>query len=148
MQVRKVLIIEGMVNVIITLIKLAVGIMTNSAAIIGDALHSLTDVANNIIAFLMVKVSESPADNEHPYGHYKFEQLAVFALAVLLTVVAFELIINALQSFSEPVEQSLPGLLIMFLVLIANISLTLWERYWAKRLYSDYSVCGCQSHIQ
>jgi divalent metal cation (Fe/Co/Zn/Cd) transporter len=58
MHVRKVLLIEGSVNLIIMLLKLAVGLMTNSAAIMADALHSLTDVANNIVAWMAVKMSE------------------------------------------------------------------------------------------
>ena len=88
MHVRKVLLIEGSVNALITVCKMTVGIMTGSAAVVADAVHSLTDLANNLFAWLAIKISESPADSSHPYGHQKFEQLAVFALASLLTIVA------------------------------------------------------------
>ena len=137
MHVRKVLMIEGAVNALITICKMTVGVMTGSAAVIADAVHSLTDLANNIFAWLAVKVAESPADSSHPYGHQKFEQLAVFALASLLTIVAFEVMVNAVKRFGQPVEQSMLGLVILTVTLLINVVLTLWERYWAKRLGSE-----------
>jgi cation diffusion facilitator family transporter len=114
-----------------------VGMMTGSAAVVADAVHSLTDLANNFFAWLALKVAESPADSSHPYGHQKFEQLAVFALASLLTIVAFEVIVNAVKRFGQPVEQSMLGLVILTFTLVINVILTLWERYWAKRLDSE-----------
>ena len=137
MHVRKVLLIEGSVNALITVCKITVGIMTGSAAVVADAVHSLTDLANNLFAWFAVKIAKSPADSSHPYGHQKFEQLAVFALASLLTIVAFEVIVNAVERFGQPVEQSILGLLILIFSLLANLGLTLWEGYWAKRLDSE-----------
>jgi cation diffusion facilitator family transporter len=137
MHVRKVLLIEGSVNALITVSKMTVGLMTGSSAVIADAVHSLTDMANNIFAWLAVKIAESPADSSHPYGHQKFEQLAVFALASLLTIVAFEVIVNAVERFGQPVEQSMLGLVILISSLLINIGLTLWEGHWAKRLDSE-----------
>jgi cation diffusion facilitator family transporter len=137
MGVRKILLIEGCVNLLIMLLKLAVGLMSNSAAIIADALHSLTDVANNVVAWMAVKMAEEPADSDHPYGHQKYEQLAVFIIAFLLSVVAFEVMVSAFRRFGQPVKQSTVGLTIMFITLLVNISLSLWERGWAKRLDSD-----------
>jgi cation diffusion facilitator family transporter len=137
MHVRKVLLIEGSANALITASKMTVGLMTGSAAVIADAVHSLTDLANNLFAWLAVKIAESPADSSHPYGHQKFEQLAVFGLASLLTIVAFEVIVNAVERFGQPVEQSMLGLVILIFSLVINIGLTIWERYWAKRLVSE-----------
>lgn len=137
MNVRKVLLIEGSVNALITACKMTVGLMTGSAAIIADAVHSLSDLANNLFAWLAVKVAEAPADSSHPYGHQKFEQLAVFTLASLLTIVAFEVIVNAVKRFGQPVEQSMLGLAILIFTLAVNVGLTLWERSWAKRLDSE-----------
>jgi len=136
-NVRKVLIIEGSVNVAIMLGKLSIGLITNSTAIIADAIHSLADIANNIIAWFTVKVSESPADEDHNYGHHKFEQIAVLVLASLLTIVAFKVITEAFSRFGQPVEQSILGLGVMVGVLIVNICLTVWEKGWAKRLHSQ-----------
>lgn len=137
MQVKTVLLIEGCINLLITFTKLTVGFLTNSSAVIADALHSLTDVANNIMAWMAINLAKAPADNDHQYGHQKYEQLAVFGLAALLSIVAFEVLINALKRFGQEVEQSYPGLSILVITLLINIALTIWERSWAKRLDSD-----------
>jgi cation diffusion facilitator family transporter len=136
MYVRKVLIIEGLVNAVISTSKLTIGLLTGSSAIIADAVHSLTDLVNNVFAYIAVKIAEIPPDKSHPYGHQKFEQLAVFTLASILTIVAFEVIVNAIKRLGQPVEQSMLGLAILTGTLIINICLTFWERYWAKRLDS------------
>ena len=137
MHVRQVLLIEGGVNALIAVSKMTVGMMTGSAAVIADAVHSLADLVNNLFAWLALKIAESPADSSHPYGHQKFEQLAVFALASLLTIVAFEMIVNTVERFGQPVEQSMLGLVILICSLVINVVLTLWERHWAKRLDSE-----------
>jgi cation diffusion facilitator family transporter len=137
MHVRKVLLIEGGINFIVMSCKLSIGLMTNSTAIIADAVHSLSDVANNVIAWIAVKIAESPADDDHHYGHQKFEQIAVFALASLLTIVAFEILVASYNRFGQPVEQSAFGLSILIAVLILNIGLATWEHHWAKRLDSE-----------
>ncbi len=135
-QVRKILLIEGALNLIMMLCKLIAGILSQSAAVTADAIHSLSDVANNCIAWLAIKMSSEPPDKDHPYGHQKFEQLAVFFLASLLTVVAFEMIVHAVRRFGEPVEQSLIGLVILFISLLINVSITWWEKRWAIKLNS------------
>jgi cation diffusion facilitator family transporter len=137
MNVKQVLIVEGSVNLLISLSKLGVGLMTNSSVIIADALHSLSDAANNVIAWMAVKIAQTPADKNHPYGHQKFEQLAVFGLATLLCIVAFEVLLGAFERFGHVVEQSFIGLVILIGTLTLNIGLMLWEGYWAKRLDSD-----------
>lgn len=137
MNVRTVLIIEGLANLLLMLIKLLVGIATNSAAIIGDALHSFSDLANNIIALVAANISDKPADADHHYGHRKFEQLAVFSLAVLLIVVAIEFVLNAIRNYGDVIESSKVGLAVMLGVLVINIVLATWQRYWARRLNSQ-----------
>lgn len=137
MRVKTVLIIEGLSDFVMMTIKLVVGISTNSAAIISDALHSLTDLSNNVISLIAINLSEQPEDDDHHYGHRKYEQLAVFILAVLLVVVAIELILNSFRNYNEVVEQSHLGLIVMTLALLINIVLTVWQHYWATRLDSD-----------
>lgn len=136
-NVQRVILIEGSINFIVLAAKLAVGLSTGSLAIIGDAIHSLTDVINNVVAWLVVKFSSSPADREHPYGHRKFETLAVFFLASLLVVLAFELAMQAITKDDAVIDNSAWGLGIMLAVLIVNISLAIWERRWARKLKSD-----------
>ena len=136
-QVLKVILIEGTANIVVLILKLIVGLSTGSFAVLADAVHSLTDVANNIVAWVVVRLSAKPADREHPYGHRKFETLAVFGLATFLTFLAFELALNALQRDTDEVVSSHFEIGLMLTVLIINISLATWQRMWARRLDSD-----------
>ncbi|MDH3485448.1 MAG: cation diffusion facilitator family transporter [Myxococcales bacterium] len=136
-RVQRVILIEGTANVLVLGLKLAVGLSTGSFAVIGDAVHSLGDVANNVIAWIIVRMSARPADREHPYGHRKFETLAVFVLAALLVVLAIELALGALRHQAGPPVSHPWAVGVMFVVLGVNIGLTSWENAWAKRLGSD-----------
>lgn len=136
-KIQQVILIEGAVNATVLLAKLLVGLSTGSLAIVGDAIHSLTDVVNNIVAWIVIKVSSSPPDREHPYGHRKFETLAVFFLASLLVVLSFELAMHAITKDTTEVENSAWGLGVMLVVLVINIALAIWQRKWSRKLKSD-----------
>ena len=136
-KIRRVILIEGSANLIVLIAKTIVGFSTGSLAILADAIHSLTDVANNIVAWIIIRLSSLPADREHPYGHRKFETLAVFGLASLLTVLAFELAINAFNKEADKIITGDWEFGVMIAVLCINISLASWQRNWARRLKSD-----------
>ncbi len=143
-KVQQIILIEGLYNIIVLLIKLVVGLATNSLAIIGDAIHSLTDVLNNVVIWLVMRVAGKPADKDHPYGHRKFETMAVFGLASLLVVLAVQLILHAFQSEPEPIVSEPWGLGLMVLVLLLNLMISLWERHWGKKLGSDILLADAQ----
>ena len=136
-NIQRVILIEGSANFIVLIAKTLVGFSTGSLAILADAIHSLTDVANNIVAWIVIRLSSMPADREHPYGHRKFETLAVFGLAALLTALALELAINAFNKEAEDIVSGTWETGVMIAVLCINISLASWQRMWARRLKSD-----------
>ena len=136
-QVQRILILEGAANIFVLLLKTWVGLSTGSLAILSDALHSLTDVFNNVVAWIVVRISAKPPDREHPYGHRKFEGLAVFILATLLVVLAIEVAGRALTRESADPTLNPIALALMLIVLAVNIAVSSWERYWAKKLESD-----------
>lgn len=135
--VLRVILIEGAANLLVLVAKLVVGLSTGSMALLADALHSLTDVANNVVAWGVIRLSAKPADREHPYGHRKFENLAVFVLGSLLVVLAFELAFRAISREPSTIATEGWALALMLAVLLVNISLSWWQRRWAKRLQSD-----------
>ncbi|MDH3605174.1 MAG: cation diffusion facilitator family transporter [Candidatus Tectomicrobia bacterium] len=135
--IQRLILLEGAANVVVFLAKAVVGWSTGSFAILGDAIHSLTDLANNIVAFVIVKVAGTPPDREHPYGHRKFETLAVFGLATLLTVLAVELAIRAIDRGEQHIIRHGWGLAVMLGVLGVNIGISVWQGCWARRLNSD-----------
>ena len=136
-KVRSILLIEGLANFLMLTAKVWVGLHTGSSAILSDALHSLSDLFNNILALTLMKVASYGPDQNHPYGHRKFETLAVFILATLLCVVAIEIVLRAFDRIGNPILLSNWGLMLMCGVLIINIGISSWEHYWAKRLHSE-----------
>lgn len=136
-QVERVLFGEGIANLAVMSAKAAVGLQTGSIAILGDAIHSLADFANNVVAFVATRIASAPPDREHPYGHRKFETLAVFGIATLLSVLAIEIILGALDRDPREISQESWGLALMLGVLAVNILIASWENHWARRLDSD-----------
>jgi len=135
-KVQRLIILEGLANLLVLLAKLFVGLSTGSLAILADAIHSLTDVANNIVAWIVIRFSALPADREHPYGHRKFETMAVFGLATLLAVLAFEIAKNAITKETTEIISGDWELIMMISIVVVNIALAIWQRYWARRLNS------------
>ena len=136
-RIQRVILIEGTANALIMALKTFVGLTTGSMAILSDAVHSLTDLANNVLAWIVVRWSSHPPDDSHPYGHRKFETVAVFFLAMLLAVTAFELALGALRREQPVIVHSGWAVGGMVLVLTCNIVLASWQAGWAKRLESD-----------
>lgn len=134
--VRQTLLVEGLSDVLVLGAKITVGIATSSAAVISDAIHSLADLANNGVALVAMHLAAAPPDREHPYGHRRYESLAVFLLATLLAALAVELV---LRSFGGTREVSRQGwsLAVMIGVLGVNIAVAVWETRRARELDSD-----------
>ncbi len=135
--VQRVILLEGCANLCVLVIKVLVGVSTNSLSIIGDALHSLSDLANNVVAWFIVKLSCQPPDRKHPYGHRKFETLAVFFLATVLAFLAFELVIQVFTRAHSTISSQALDLVAMGAVLLVNIALALWQRAKARQFNSD-----------
>ena len=136
-QIERVLVSEGLANLAVMVAKATVGFQTGSVAVIGDAIHSLADFANNLVAFVAARIASAPPDSEHPYGHRKFETLAVFGIATLLSVLAIEIILGALDRDPREISQEPWGLALMLSVLAVNVLIAIWENRWARRLDSD-----------
>ncbi len=75
-RVRRVLAWVLLANLAVVVAKLAIGLRSGSIAILGDAAHSGVDAINNVVGLLAVRLAAAPPDDQHPYGHGKFETLA------------------------------------------------------------------------
>lgn len=111
-------------NTLLILMKLVVGIITGSVSIISEAIHSSMDLIAAIIAFFAVKVSDTPPDPGHPYGHGKIENISGVIEAVLIFIAAILIIIEAIKKLlgAEIVLESIwIGSLIMVVSAVVNI---------------------------
>jgi cation diffusion facilitator family transporter len=87
--VRKVLIITLFLNIFVMLLKAVVGKLTGSLSLLADALHSVTDSANNILGLIASQFSSPQPDREHPYGHLKFEAVGALGISAFLGIGLF-----------------------------------------------------------
>lgn len=137
-SIRRVLIIEGTGNLLVALAKFVVGLMTGSLALVSDALHSTTDLANNVLAWFAMRVAEAPPDADHPYGHAKFETLSIFVLGTLMSVLAVEVLLGVVRR-GEPGEIGSSALALgtVLITLGVQTALALWQWRQATRFDSE-----------
>lgn len=113
-------------------VKFAVGIAIGSLALISEALHSSVDLVATVITWIVVRFSDRPADDEHHYGHGKFESLSALGVIALLYILAGGILVTAvghLRDGAVPPTLSL----IPFVVLLADIGVNLWRAYALHR---------------
>ncbi len=89
--------ISAMANLFFAVFKGAAGLAIGSTALIADAIHSLTDVLGSIFVWVGIRVSEKPADETHPYGHFKAESLAEMAVGIIILLTSLYIIYEALN---------------------------------------------------
>ena len=138
--VRRVLAGILVANIVVVVIKFTVGFDTNSLAVFGDALQSSVDSANNLIGIFVVRVAAKAPDEDHPYGHAKFETLGALLIALLLALSIFELVRGAvarLMSGAPPLNVSSTALALLVFTLAVNIGVVWFEGRAARRLRSD-----------
>jgi cation diffusion facilitator family transporter len=92
-------IIGLVMNVFLFVIKLIAGLMSNSLALISDAINSLTDIISSVAIFFAVKISNKEADEGHPFGHYRFQPLAAFVVAIFTGIFGFEILKMGIEGF-------------------------------------------------
>ena len=142
-EVRKVLIITLLLNVFVMGLKVLVGHWTGSLSLLADALHSVTDSANNVLGLVAIKFSSPLPDREHPYGHNKFEALGALGIAAFLGIACFEIVQGAVERIpkgGEPVKVSPSELWLLLIVLGINIFVAFYERNVGKRVGSSILI--------
>ena len=82
--IYKVTVVGGILNIVLLILKFIAGIIGNSAAMIADAVHSLSDFVTDVIILVFVRISNKPKDKTHDYGHGKFETFATLLIGVIL----------------------------------------------------------------
>ena len=114
--------ISVMSNSALVIMKFVAGIMSGSVSVISEAIHSMMDLLAAVIAFFAVRISDNPADEEHPYGHGKFENVSGVIEAMLIFIAAIWIIYKAILKLynGEPMENAGIGILVMSASAITN----------------------------
>src|SRR5712691_8733809 len=116
--------------------KFVVGILIGSLALVSEALHSSVDVVATVITWLVVQVSDLPADEEHHYGHGKLESISALGVIALLYVLAGGILVESYGRLREgappPVISAIP-----FVVLLIDIAVNFWRARALQRTARD-----------
>ena len=146
-EVRKVLIITLLLNLLVMGLKAVVGFITGSLSLQADALHSVTDSANNVLGLIANRFSSPEPDRDHPYGHQKFEALGALGIAAFLGVACFEILrgtIDRIFTGITPVTISAPELWLLLIVLGVNIFVAFYERNVGQRVGSPILIADAR----
>ena len=123
-EIYKVTMVGGVVNVILLLFKFVAGILGHSAAMVADAVHSLSDFVTDVIVIVFVHISGKPKDKSHDYGHGKYETLAMTIIGLALLAVAIGIVYSGLMKIIDWMsghELQAPGMLALWAALLSVV---------------------------
>lgn len=128
-KIKKVLWVILFANLLVAIFKVILGNLTKSASITADGFHSLADGSSNIIGLIGIGVASKPIDEDHPYGHRKFETLTSLFIVAMLFYIGMRIILGSVQKFMNPEipEISALAFVIMIITLGINIFVSTYE---------------------
>jgi len=151
-EISKVTLVGGAGNLLLLAFKFTAGILAHSAAMIADAVHSLSDFITDIVVLVFVGISARPQDSTHDYGHGKFETLATFFIGLALAAAAIGIVVNGAVKFASWLngeELAAPGTLALWAALISIVVKEILYRYTAskgRKLESPAVVANAWHH--
>ena len=111
-------------NIILFLMKLLAGLLAGSVAIIADAVNNLSDASSSVVTLLGFRLAQMPADEDHPYGHARYEYLSGLMVAVLILVIGVELVKSSVGKIIHP--EAIDFSLLTVGILVASVLVKLW----------------------
>jgi cation diffusion facilitator family transporter len=126
-------------NLAVALVKIVLGYATGAVSILSEGFHSLTDSASNVVALVGVSIARRPPDEDHPYGHRKYETMASLGILIFLIVVLVQVLAAA---YDRLVYGGVPrvfpeGIGVMAVTLVVNLFVVRYELREAARLNSE-----------
>jgi len=127
-QVRRVLILTLLLNLLVSAAKIAAGYWFRSLGMVADGFHSLFDASSNVMGLAGVKMASKPPDEAHPYGHKKYESFAAMGVGGFLFLICFEILSGAYKR------------LVIVLTICVNIFVSWYEARKGRELGSDFLI--------
>lgn len=150
--IYKITIVGSLVNLLLLVFKFVAGFVGHSSAMVADAVHSLSDFVTDIIVIIFVKVSGKPQDEDHDYGHGKYETLATAIIGVVLLAVGVGILVSSVRSvvgFIGGERLEAPGMLAFVAAVVSVVFKEALYRYTVfkgKRLNSKAVIANAWHH--
>ncbi|HIT03792.1 MAG TPA: cation transporter [Candidatus Caccocola faecipullorum] len=119
-------------NCLLTVLKLVIGLLVGSMAIIADGVNNLSDAASSLTTLLGFRMAQRPADKQHPYGHARYEYLSGLAVAALILLIGAELVKSSIAKIINPQPIDISAVTIALLA--ASVAVKLWMSRFYKTL--------------
>lgn len=151
-KIQQVTLIGCVGNVVLMVCKLIAGLVGHSAAMIADAVHSLSDVVTDVIVLTFVSVSAKPQDKSHDYGHGKFETIATFFIGIALIAAATGIIVSGIMNlvdWAKGADLEAPGKMALwaaFLSIAVKELLYQFTAYHGRKLNSQAVIANAWHH--
>ncbi|MCG6968013.1 MAG: cation diffusion facilitator family transporter [Chromatiaceae bacterium] len=147
-ETRRVTVVSAVVNLALSLAQVLIGLAANSAALVADGIHSASDLLSDILVWFASRHASMAPDQDHPYGHGRFETAATLGLGILLILVALGIVWNGLERLLD-MDRPVPGQLAVFVAAIGIVAKE--SLYWytiavARRLRSDMLRANAWHH--
>ena len=125
-------------NFFLFILKLTVGLLINSIGVISDAVNNLSDTASSLIVIVGTKLSNMRPDEEHPFGHGRFEYISSLIVSFIIMLVGFELFKSSVSKIfnPQPVTFSLPLIIILGASVFVKLWMASYNRYLSGRISS------------
>ena len=136
-EITRVTWIGSIVNFVLVVLKFVAGIVGHSAAMVADAVHSLSDFVTDIIVIVFVRISGKPEDESHDYGHGKYETLATAIIGLILLFVGVGILYNGAKSVVEALGGKALGVPGIWALVVAGASILLKELLYRYTIYKN-----------
>ena len=126
------------VNLILFAMKVTLGILTGSVAVVADAVNNLSDAGSSILVMVGYILSAKPADKKHPFGHARMEYLITLFVSIIITVLGLELLMSSVESFSSSDGAVFSGVTVAVMgsTVLLKLFLAVFYRVLGKRISS------------
>ena len=127
------------VNLLLTAVKLLVGSLTGSVAVVSDAVNNLSDAAGSVVSLVTMRMAQKPIDKEHPFGHGRAEYIGALAVGVMIIVMGVEMLKTGVGSIIDPKPLSMSTVAFVLLVLSVLVKGGLYLFYNGVGRLIDFS---------
>ena len=134
-RIYRVTFIGFAVNLVLSLVKLAAGILGRSGAMVADAVHSFSDLATDIVVIVFARISAKPRDDGHDYGHGKYETLATILISIALGIVGVGILADSIRAIRVVIDGGLlprPGLIALVAAVLSIAAKEILYRYTVR----------------
>lgn len=133
-------------NIILCAIKIFAGVISSSLSIVADGINNLSDAASSVVTMIGFKLSSTPADEEHPFGHERIEYISGMIVAIIIILVGCLLLKQSIEKIINPSD--IEASLVTYIILSVSILAKLWQSIFYRKMSNDIDSIALKATSQ